>query len=253
MIDEESAEKASLATLRRQLGKRDQQTQELQRQLLMTRQLLWQATEDAKAANSRLQGVLTNSSSIPAAHAEQLVLLEKRVQELSREHAEAKAKEMQWCVIAKRQRAFFLQSERAMQEQTNPFRRHPAGEIFLAPAPLPFDEDSDRGAGNPWDVGSSHANPYVCDSWPFEPNSSATRNMHEQTLPHWDEDEEEDEGDEGASEWSNESLRRTTQPRLGGSRLPGPPPPTLPSLPPLPPGQTSMPPLVEPSETSRSH
>jgi hypothetical protein len=97
---------------------------------------------------------------------------------------------MQWCITAKRQRAFFMQSERVATEGVNIFRKHPAGELFLAPPPVYLEDDIDEDPRKPpWDIGTSHINPYTIDSWPFEPNVLAQKASAEPNLPRWEEED----------------------------------------------------------------
>ncbi|CAJ1379846.1 unnamed protein product [Effrenium voratum] len=74
-------------------------------------------------------------------------------------------------------------------------RRHPAGEIFLAPPPVVLDDDEPQDEPM-WDVGTSHCNPYCVDSWPFEPNVLAAKASAQPNLNHWDEGDEDDEYDD---------------------------------------------------------
>lgn len=43
-----------------------------------------------------------------------------------------------------------------------------------------------------FDVGTAVANPYVCDSWPFEPNVLAKRTPQESSMPTFEEETEDD-------------------------------------------------------------
>lgn len=198
-VCEETAELTSLATLQRILSKRDAQTTELHRQLKEARQCLWLQTSEARAANARLHALLTDPSKAPQAQAEALQRLQQEVRGLSGLVAETRAKEQHWSAIAKRQRAFFMQSERLSQEGVGLLRRHPAGDIFLAPPPVVLEDDEpfDQRA---WDVGTSHCNPYSVDSWPFEPNVLAQRASQEPGLQRWNECEEEEDDDDDEEE-----------------------------------------------------
>lgn len=203
-IDEELSERASLATLQRILGKRDAQTTELHRQLKEARQSLWLQASEARAATARLHALLSDPLKAPAAQAEALLQLREEVKELSRRLGESRSKEQHWSAIAKRQRAFFMQSERMSQEGTSLLRRHPAGDIFLAPSPVIID-DEDATHQPSWDVGTSHCNPYCVDSWPFEPNVLAQRASVEPNLQNWaEEDEVDEDNDEDPAVWEED-------------------------------------------------
>lgn len=73
----------------------------------------------------------------------------------------------------------------------------------MAPPPTCLDgdeEDLKDLSKPPWDVGTSHVNPYATDSWPCEPNVLAARCAVEPDLPSWDEEAmNESSSDEGQS------------------------------------------------------
>jgi hypothetical protein len=189
-LDADRSIRASMMTMQRNLQKRDLQTQELHRQLRSTQQDCQGQKLEATYAVKRLQDLLCDPKTAPAAQALELGNLRKRVETLSGDLADSKQSELQWSVVAKRQRAFFMQSERVAQEGVNAFRKHPAGELFLAPPPVCLDDEFDEDPRKPpWDVGASHINPYVNDSWPFEPNACAQRCAVEPNLCRWDEDD----------------------------------------------------------------
>lgn len=206
-VDEDESQRNSVVTLQRIFSKRDAQTTELHRQLRDTRQQLWQQTAEARAATARLNACLSDASRTPHEQAEAIVRLQSQVKELSGNLAEARHQEQQWASIAKRQRAYLQQSERISQEGMQILRRHPAGEVFLAPAPVYDDEEAreepvwDVGTGRTSSGGSSHCNPYVIDSWPFEPNVLAARASVPPNLNQWEEgDEDYDDVDEDLDE-----------------------------------------------------
>lgn len=192
LVDEETSLKQSLAVMQRQLGKRDAQTTELHRQLRECRQSLWLQTQESRLDRQRLHDILSDPAKMPGSQAEELKRLQVRAKELSDMLAEARAQEMQWSTIAKRQRAFFMQSERMAQDSANAIRKHPAGEIFLAPPPVCLEDDGERHDRPSWDIGTLEANPYAVDSWPFEPNAMAQRAAQEPDLCGWAEGEDED-------------------------------------------------------------
>jgi len=189
-IDEDRSLRMSMVTVQRNLQKRDVQTQELHRQLRQTQQDCQTQKLEATYAARRLQDLLSDPSSAPQAQAEELKVLRHNIEDISGKLADSKQSEMQWGIVAKRQRAFFMQSERVAQEGVNLFRKHPAGEIFLAPPPVYLEDDCEEDPKRaPWDVGNSHINPYVNDSWPFEPNASYQRCAVEPNLGRWDEED----------------------------------------------------------------
>jgi len=201
-VDEDRSLRLSVTTVQRNLAKRDIQTQELHRQLRQTQQDCVDQKVEAVAAAKKLQDLLSDPTYAPQAQAVELQALRHKVDDLSGKLADSKQSERQWGIVAKSQRAFFMQSERVAQEGLNLFRKHPAGELFLAPSPV-YLEDDDEDPRNPgtWDVGSSHINPYVNDSWPFEPNACAQRCAVEPNLGRWDEEDgivDEDSDEEGS-------------------------------------------------------
>ncbi|CAK0874195.1 unnamed protein product, partial [Prorocentrum cordatum] len=123
------------------------------------------------------------------------------VSDLSVHLAETRKRERRWLGIARQQRLYFMQSEHfQQQDDAGALKRHPAGEVFLAPAPLPLDEDELAQMMPRRDqVAQSYCDPYSIDSWPFEPNSLAARNNHEPQLQEWA------EGAAGEEELGSES------------------------------------------------
>jgi hypothetical protein len=190
-IPEDRSLRASLITVQKKLQQRDLQTQELHRQLRATEQDHWNQKREASFASKRLLDLLSDPSHAPKVQAEELKGFRNRVDDLSSRLADSKQSETQWQIVAKRQRAFFMQSERVAQEGVNLFRKHPAGELFLAPPPVYLEDDIDEDPRKPlWDVGNSHINPYANDSWPFEPNACAQRCAVEPNLSRWDEEDD---------------------------------------------------------------
>jgi len=193
--DEDESERHSMGTIHRVLAKRDAQTTELHKQLRQARQQLWQATAEARQAKAHLTAYLADTSQAPRAQAEAITRLQEEVEEISGRLAECRQQEQYWSSIAKRQRAFFQQSERISQEGMSLLRRHPAGDIFLAPQPVVLDDDEPRDEPM-WDVGTSHCNPYAVDSWPFEPNVLAAKASAQPNLHRWEEGSDEECGDD---------------------------------------------------------
>jgi len=221
-VDEDRSLRMSLMTVQRNLQKRDGQTQELHRQLRQTEVDCQNQKLEATYAAKRLQDLLCDPASAPKVQAAEMSTLRKRVDDLSGRLADSKQSELHYAIVNKRQRAFFMQSERVAQEGVNLFRKHPAGELFLAPPPVYLEDDMDEDPRKPpWDIGNSHINPYANDSWPFEPNACAQRCAAEPNLCRWDEDEEpivdsdsEEDGSDGTpdAERAQLMLRLPTMP-----------------------------------------
>merc|ERR1719424_796809 len=85
-------------------------------------------------------------------------------------------------------------------------KRHPCGAICVAGEPERMEEEAEES----YDIGTAFANPYVCDSWPFEANVLASRNHHQQDLEALDEESKED---------IEEEMRPPNPFRAGMSRL----------------------------------
>mmetsp|Transcript_22338 Transcript_22338/g.63994 ORF Transcript_22338/g.63994 Transcript_22338/m.63994 type:complete len:522 (-) Transcript_22338:252-1817(-) len=203
-IDQEVSLRQSFHTVRQVLYKRDTQTTALQRELREARQQLWLQTAEAKAAKERLLDVVSDPERVPLAQAEALDQLRAEVRDLSSRLADSREQEKNWSSIARRQRQYFLQTEHIGQEGAMILRRHPAGEVFIASAPItqPYEEEDREERGTGWNVGTSHCNPYQVDSWPFEPNVLAARASRQPGLEDCEEepedcDEDEDDDDQG--------------------------------------------------------
>eukprot|EP00929_Paragymnodinium_shiwhaense_P112222 TRINITY_DN80486_c0_g1_i1.p1 TRINITY_DN80486_c0_g1~~TRINITY_DN80486_c0_g1_i1.p1 ORF type:complete len:555 (+),score=130.45 TRINITY_DN80486_c0_g1_i1:78-1742(+) len=220
----------SLQTVQRQLGRRDSQTQELTRQLRKCQQSLRLQTTDAKTAAKRLKDLMTDPSLAPRYQAEELHRLREDIAALSRRLSDTKHAEMYWSLVARWQRAFFMQNERLSPEGRHLVNTHPAGEIFLAPAPVLLDDDEEEDGRKAFDIATAVINPYVTDSWPFEPNVLAQRTFQQDPPMQGIEEEEEDYEDSdsdveagGALTWSTERARNSTAQHLhppSKSRLP---------------------------------
>lgn len=190
-VDEETSLQASLTTVQKVLSRRDAQTTELQHQLKEARQTLWLQTVEARSATSRLREVLADPTRAPQAQAETIEELRLEVKELSGRLADAQEQEKYWSMIARRQRAFLLQSEHLGQEGCFLLRRHPCGEVFVVSPPTEEDDGGGH-ASSRWDVATSHCNPYKVDSWPVEPNVLAHRPSREPHLEQCSEAEEDE-------------------------------------------------------------
>jgi len=226
-LDEEESLHTSLRTVQKILHKRDCQTTELHRQLREARQQLWSQTAEARAATGRLHDYLSDPSRAPVAQAEALSKLKSDALALSSQVADSRVQAKQWQNIARRQRAYFLQSENLGQESLIALRRHPCGEVFLVPPPVASvyqEEDREAGAGTGWDVGTSHCNPYKVDSWPFEPNVLAARASREPNLDQCAEGGAEDEEDDDEDELEAHFPVGGHSQDVAVRRLPRPPP-----------------------------
>lgn len=206
-LEEISSLKLSIGTMQRQLNRRDSQSQELRRQIEDCQQVLQAQTEVAQVAVGRLQDLRSNPSSAPTVQDNELKKLQGEQVQMSARLETSQKSERHWAHLAKSQRTYFMQTERLQSEGYLPIKQHPAGELALAPAPITLEGDDCDMKNPPWDVGTSHMNPYVVDSWPFEPNVQAQRCAVEPNLNRLDEVDEEllaDDSDEEEQELDEE-------------------------------------------------
>lgn len=189
---EEEGMRQTLSTIQRNLGRRDAQTTGLHRQLRELRAQLFEETSASRAANGKLNALLADPARVPAEQAEAMQRLQQEVSDLSVHLADSRKRERRWLGIARQQRLYFMQSEHfQQQEDASVLKKHPAGEVFLAAAPLPLDEEELMQMMPRRDqVAQSYCDPYSIDSWPFEPNALAARNNHEPQLQEWEEGDE---------------------------------------------------------------
>jgi len=168
--------KETYQTLRKQVGQRERQIAALQEQLHKAQAFSNETQENLNTSQRRLDGLKQKPESLPAAHAERLQQRRDRVATLKANLEQAGTQAKYYRALALQQQAYQAQSDffsgNASRQVLN---RHPTGEIFLTQKPVSMADEKPE----VWDVGTSHANPYVCDSWPFEPNVLAQRTNHE--------------------------------------------------------------------------
>eukprot|EP00933_Yihiella_yeosuensis_P061200 TRINITY_DN64007_c0_g1_i1.p1 TRINITY_DN64007_c0_g1~~TRINITY_DN64007_c0_g1_i1.p1 ORF type:complete len:374 (-),score=86.71 TRINITY_DN64007_c0_g1_i1:165-1286(-) len=199
-------------SLERSLGSRDRQIKNLSTQLEVCNQELEERTAQAKLQEDKLAQLQKDPSKLVDALAEREKAQKKRVSEASENVQKYKQQAKHCQALAHQQRAFFLQSERvAASGGQKVVSRHPCGEIMLVPQPF-FEEGNIQDA---WDIGTAIANPYVCDSWPFEPNVLARRCSQEGTMPVFQEETEEDLEEE------NSVVSRFRRPGIPALRMRG--------------------------------
>eukprot|EP00747_Dinoflagellata_sp_TGD_P163968 gnl/TRDRNA2_/TRDRNA2_183264_c0_seq1.p1 gnl/TRDRNA2_/TRDRNA2_183264_c0~~gnl/TRDRNA2_/TRDRNA2_183264_c0_seq1.p1 ORF type:complete len:492 (+),score=106.99 gnl/TRDRNA2_/TRDRNA2_183264_c0_seq1:188-1477(+) len=224
IIDEESALRSSFTTVQMNLRKREVQVQDLHRQLKSCREAHWEEAQKARAAAKRLRDLVASPEGASAVQAEEMQKLMQEVKDLSSSLADARQQEMQWERIAKRQRAFFMQNEHTSGQGSNVLKKHPAGEVFIAPPPVVHPDDDVNALQRQGDVGTSHLNPYLIDSWPVTPNASAGPAAAEPNLACLDEDDLEDmassESDPSQSEYDFEDDSGADSGHRGPARLP---------------------------------
>lgn len=154
----------------------------------------------------------SDPSTLHGAHSEKVGRHRSRLKQIADSLSDTRSQAKYYRSLAQQQRAYFLQRERvAVQGGSKLLARHPTGEIFLVPLPAAIGDDTPK---HVWDVGTAIANPYVCDSWPFEPNVLARRCFQEAPMSPFSEETPEDLED---LEEERESLR---YPFRSGMQLP---------------------------------
>eukprot|EP00812_Abedinium_dasypus_P013795 NODE_729_length_1389_cov_456.148426.p1 GENE.NODE_729_length_1389_cov_456.148426~~NODE_729_length_1389_cov_456.148426.p1 ORF type:complete len:387 (+),score=96.06 NODE_729_length_1389_cov_456.148426:48-1163(+) len=184
-VPEAYALKVTLESLERAVSKREGQILSLTQQFEACREMSEETAAEAEALSKVLNTLLSQPEHLEGAHSEKIRRRERRIEELTEmlEAAQGQTRKYQSLVV--QQRTFFLQSKRLMASGGRmALARHAAGDVFLVPPPDEMIED----ATNTFDVGNAIANPYVCDSWPFEPNVLATRRGAEATMETFDEE-----------------------------------------------------------------
>jgi len=177
LVLEEKCMENSLTDLVRALNSRERQIGALQSQLDSCKNMCKEKEDATTAAKNALRELVAHPASPPRIHEERLCRLRQRVAELRRNLDNTQEKAMHYQKLAEQQRRYYLQNERVAIHGDR-LRRHPAGEISQVPRPLPLGDMKAEG----FDVGTAIANPYICDSWPFEPNVLAQRTSKEATM-----------------------------------------------------------------------
>jgi hypothetical protein len=163
--------KSGLSAVNQNLANRHRQIESLKKQIAVTKGYVAQEDMEAEVLQDTLsmaKDPLKRQMVQDQRHKQQQLALEKANKDLEI----AKAEAVRYKNLAKQQNAFFLQTRTIYDQERGPERisRFPAGDIFLVPEPLPMDD-----AKAECDIGTSIANPYEVDSWPFEPNVLARR------------------------------------------------------------------------------
>eukprot|EP00747_Dinoflagellata_sp_TGD_P167434 gnl/TRDRNA2_/TRDRNA2_191858_c0_seq1.p1 gnl/TRDRNA2_/TRDRNA2_191858_c0~~gnl/TRDRNA2_/TRDRNA2_191858_c0_seq1.p1 ORF type:complete len:358 (+),score=75.47 gnl/TRDRNA2_/TRDRNA2_191858_c0_seq1:41-1114(+) len=196
IVDEEETLRATLKSLRQSLGSRDRQINNLKKQLVVCQGFVEKRSEDADISKATLESLKKDKAALIKVHKE---IVEKhrtgiaeKLASLAHMQKEAKAFKQ----LAQQQVQYYRQEDLILRATergerggpSDPIARHPAGDIFMALAPPPFNENGVE----IWDVGCSIANPYVCDSWPFEPNVLAKRCPKDPPMNPCEEETEQD-------------------------------------------------------------
>lgn len=172
--------KNTLEHLDRALNSRERQIGALQSQIENCKNMCKEKEDATVAAAAALRELVAHPASATRIHEERLRRLRQHVAKLRQNLDNSQQKATHYQALAQQQRRYYLQNERIdVSGAGDRLQRHPAGDIFLVPQPPPL---GDMKAEN-FDIGTAFANPYVCDSWPFEPNVLASRTSKEATMP----------------------------------------------------------------------
>mmetsp|Transcript_21395 Transcript_21395/g.40984 ORF Transcript_21395/g.40984 Transcript_21395/m.40984 type:complete len:402 (+) Transcript_21395:73-1278(+) len=169
---ETSVLQATFGCLRQIAQSRERQITSLKEQLEHVQRLYAEQTATTQASSADLAELQRNPSH--AAHLRQRAV-EKRRKHISEMRAaleKTRDQGVRHQALAVQQRVYHNQNDiLALRGGTDALKWHPAGEVFLEPAPVPIGDEKSES----WDVGTAVANPYVVDSWPFEPNVMARK------------------------------------------------------------------------------
>jgi hypothetical protein len=179
LVSETTCMKNTLEQTDRALNSRERQIGALQSQLEHCKTMHTEKEDATMAAAAALRELVAHPASAPRIHDERLRRLRQRVAELRQNLDRSQEKAKHYQALAQQQRLYYLQNERIGENGGGDrLQRHPSGELFLVPKPPPLGDMK----AEVFDIGTAIANPYVCDSWPFEPNVLASRTSKEATM-----------------------------------------------------------------------
>lgn len=191
MLAESSTLISTLEALDKNCAARRRQIANLRDQRQRLEEHRRQHEDKEKASAARETALLSDPSLIAKEHAESQERCRKEVTELASAMVRKQAEARTYEDLVKQQKQYFIQSERIlMHGGQDKISRHPTGDIALAMQPLRIAADEKLEV---WDVGTAIANPYVVDSWPFEPNVlAARREITESPMQPFGEESQED-------------------------------------------------------------
>mmetsp|Transcript_10802 Transcript_10802/g.24695 ORF Transcript_10802/g.24695 Transcript_10802/m.24695 type:complete len:451 (+) Transcript_10802:97-1449(+) len=195
MVKECETLRDTLSTLGRSVSSRIKQIASLKQQLKLCEDLCADCEQEAEKASSLFKRLQKDPSCSTEVRKIRLERRKARIQEMQEQLQEAQEQEKRYKTLAQHQRAYFIQSDRiSVSGGPEAAARHPCGEIFLPFQPMEIEDEQPKFV---WDIGTAIANPYVVDSWPFEPNVLARRTSQETSEgPIMEEDEPEEEEDD---------------------------------------------------------
>lgn len=180
---------------------RERQNGSLRSQLAACEAIRDETSCDADRAEQTLQEVTSDAKCIPKVFESRLEARRARVAKLRKDVAVSEGKAVEYKRAAIKQQAYLKQTSSIMSILEVGFpgviKRHAAGEVFVEARPPSLEGVKSE----TWDIGTAIANPYVVDSWPFEPNTQAQRTMNirgreDDAMMPVDEESEKDEEDE---------------------------------------------------------
>lgn len=244
VVQENSAMKVTLGNLQQNVLKREKQIACLQTQIETAQAYHKDQVKDSEKLGFSASGAapegdcsMMDDAALAKFHADSVARRREHVDELAKELTRMKAQASYYQDVHKQQQKYIrsidqptvhynvfretgggfqqhltrrsrtLPEQRRKMEYVPRLARHPAGEVFLEPPPPPPVGDDKLEV---WNVGCSVANPYVVDSWPFEPNVQAQRAPEDPFMPALTEETKEDLEDE---------LRGFRNPFRAGARL----------------------------------
>lgn len=178
-VKEEKLEKelvtirSTLASLNQNLSSRERQISSLKNQIAVTKEHVKE--EQTKLDDlDEILNLVENPQNLSMIHDKRRKRQKENLENVEKELQLVKAEVESHRNLTKQQHAFFTQAETIYCQPNGAERiqRCPAGEVFLAPQPLAMPEEKAESGDA---VGTSIANPYEVDSWPFEPNVLARR------------------------------------------------------------------------------
>lgn len=162
---------------------RNRQVRSLWQQVDTCQTMCHDMENSLEAVHARERALREDPTRAQAAHAESLRGRRERVQELTSALEETRD-QAKWLESLYRhqqryiQQRYILQTERiSMGGLQSTAMNHASGDLALVPQPLPLGDE--QHGHKSWDVGTAVANPYIVDSWPFEPNVLAHRTFQQ--------------------------------------------------------------------------
>merc|ERR1712039_828180 len=213
VLPDTTVAKLTLEAIRENIAKRHEQIVHLKSQNAACLRLTSEQALELQAVDESLNAFTASRSTLQRLHSERMDRRRGRVAKVGKEYAKAAGQASMFKSAARRQSTFHLQRERLdahfnreghQTQNDREISRHPAGVLMLCPKPILLSDEEPETQ----DIGTSIANPYVCDSWPFEPNVLAARTPKEGSM-------------EGVREETEEDLQKEARRLPDLSALPG--------------------------------